>query len=94
MKCCSEAPAKVARSVCGMQVDPANAAGQSQYQGQSYSLCSSGCKQKFDHDPNLYVQSGIADAEKQVARPSVRNEGIASECCGLDQARGAHLVLL
>ena len=37
--------------VCGMQVDPAKAAGTSQYQGQTYYFCSKGCKTKFDANP-------------------------------------------
>ena len=41
--------------VCGMQVDPAKAAGTSQYQGQAYFFCSKGCKTKFDANPGRYV---------------------------------------
>jgi YHS domain-containing protein len=42
--------------VCGMQVDPKNAAGQSEYQGKRYYFCSLGCKNKFDADPSQYVK--------------------------------------
>jgi YHS domain-containing protein len=41
--------------VCGMEVDPKQAAGQSQYQGQTYYFCSTGCKRSFDQDPQKYV---------------------------------------
>src|SRR5579863_1531055 len=41
-----------------MTVDPAKAAGQSQYQGLTYSFCSVGCKKKFDLNPVRYIQSG------------------------------------
>jgi Cu+-exporting ATPase len=41
--------------ICGMQVDPATAAGASEYQGTTYSFCSSGCKRQFDKDPQRYV---------------------------------------
>ena len=34
--------------VCGMQVDPAKAAGTSQYNGKTYYFCAKGCKAKFD----------------------------------------------
>lgn len=37
--------------ICGMQVDPEKAAGQSVYQGRTYYFCSPGCKKKFDEDP-------------------------------------------
>jgi Cu+-exporting ATPase len=42
--------------VCGMQVDPAKAAGTSQYQGQTYYFCSKGCQTKFDANPGQYVK--------------------------------------
>ncbi|HJT92094.1 MAG TPA: YHS domain-containing protein [Mycobacterium sp.] len=42
--------------VCGMQVDPAKAAGQSQYQGKTYYFCSNGCKAKFDGNPAKFAK--------------------------------------
>jgi Cu+-exporting ATPase len=44
--------------VCGMDVDPQQAAGQSEYQGQTYYFCAPGCKRQFDQNPQQYVQSG------------------------------------
>ena len=44
--------------VCGMQVDPATAAGSSEYQGTSYYFCSMGCKRQFERDPQRYVDMG------------------------------------
>ena len=41
--------------VCGMDVDPKRAAGKSEYKGQTYYFCSSGCKQAFDKEPERYV---------------------------------------
>lgn len=43
--------------VCGMEVDPATAAGSSEYQGQTYYFCSMGCKRQFDKDPANYTGS-------------------------------------
>jgi P-type Cu+ transporter len=40
--------------VCGMQVDPARAAGKSEYQGKTYYFCSTSCKTKFDANPSQY----------------------------------------
>jgi Cu+-exporting ATPase len=37
--------------VCGMMVDPAHAAGVSEYDGKKYYFCSAGCKREFDRDP-------------------------------------------
>jgi YHS domain-containing protein len=42
--------------VCGMQVAPAKAAGQSEYGGKTYWFCSPGCKRKFDANPDQYVK--------------------------------------
>jgi Cu+-exporting ATPase len=42
--------------VCGMQVDPAKAAGTSEYHGRTYYFCSKGCKAKFDANPSQYVK--------------------------------------
>ena len=42
--------------VCGMQVDPKKAAGQSQYGGKTYYFCCAGCKRKFDANPSQYVK--------------------------------------
>ncbi len=42
--------------VCGMQVDPAKAAGSSKYQGKTFYFCSKGCKAKFDANPSQFVK--------------------------------------
>jgi YHS domain-containing protein len=47
--------------VCGMDIDPATAAGTSEYKGQTYYFCSPGCKKSFDKDPEKYV--GQSDQE-------------------------------
>jgi Cu+-exporting ATPase len=42
--------------VCGMTIDPAKAAGTSEYQGRTYYFCSKGCKAKFDAKPQEYAK--------------------------------------
>lgn len=42
-------------AVCGMEIDPATAAGKSEYKGQTYYFCAPGCKKAFDADPEKYV---------------------------------------
>jgi Cu+-exporting ATPase len=42
--------------VCGMEVDPATAAGTSAYQGTTYYFCSVGCKRQFDKNPQVFVE--------------------------------------
>lgn len=41
--------------VCGMEVEPETAAGQSEYNGQTYYFCSLGCKKAFDENPEKYL---------------------------------------
>lgn len=42
--------------VCGMQVDPATAAGKTEYNGKTYYFCSQTCKTRFDANPGRYVK--------------------------------------
>jgi len=53
----NHAPAAVTHKdpVCGMTVDPARAAGSSEYDGQMIYFCSKGCKAKFDADPIAFL---------------------------------------
>lgn len=41
--------------VCGMEIDPKEAAGTSEYHGQTYYFCSEHCKKAFDKEPEKYV---------------------------------------
>ncbi len=41
--------------VCKMTVEPAKAAAQSTYRGQTYYFCAAGCKQQFDKEPEKYL---------------------------------------
>lgn len=47
--------AQVTDVVCGMTIDPSQAAGTSEYQGQTYYFCSNGCKREFDKNPDQFV---------------------------------------
>jgi Cu+-exporting ATPase len=60
MCCCGTKPktetkGSVTDAVCGMQVDPATAAGASEYQGRRYFFCGAGCKRSFDANPVQYA---------------------------------------
>jgi len=41
--------------VCKMEVNPASATAQSEFEGQSFYFCSVACKQKFDASPQRYI---------------------------------------
>jgi YHS domain-containing protein len=43
--------------VCGMKVSPDTAAGKVQHTGETYYFCSTGCVDKFKHDPKKYLQT-------------------------------------
>ena len=43
--------------VCGMQVDPAKAAGRTEHSGQTFYFCSKSCKAKFDANPMPFLNA-------------------------------------
>ena len=47
--------------VCGMDIEPSTAAGQTVHAGQTYYFCSLKCKDKFLKDPEQYKKSNIAE---------------------------------
>ena len=60
MCCCGTKPetqtkVSVIDVVCGMHIDPATAAGVSEYQGKRYFFCGEGCKRGFDAKPVQYA---------------------------------------
>ncbi len=44
--------------VCLMEIDPKEAAGKSEYKGNTYYFCGPGCKRDFDRDPEKYAGQG------------------------------------
>ena len=55
--------------VCGMSVTPETARRTSEYQGQTYYVCSPACKKAFDAEPQRHLESpGSA--------------GMGCSCCG------------
>ena len=66
--------------VCGMNVDPARAAGSSEHEGTTYYFCSKGCKTKFDADPGEFVQKAVPTAAPHVHKePSPPAESTTGE---------------
>ena len=41
--------------VCSMQIEETDAAGQSEFEGTTYYFCSTTCKNKFDEQPEKYL---------------------------------------
>jgi len=50
-----ESPDKRKDPVCGMEGDPAEAAGSREHMGKTFYFCSEKCLEKFDKDPTAYV---------------------------------------
>jgi YHS domain-containing protein len=50
--------------VCGMDVQTEQAAGQSEYKGQTFYFCCPVCKEKFDQEPQRFADSRPATAGK------------------------------
>jgi P-type Cu+ transporter len=55
MKLAMPQPTQVMDPVCGMTVDPATAAGKTEYAGKTYYFCHPGCKTKFEAEPQKYM---------------------------------------
>src|SRR5512141_1180043 len=66
--------------VCGMEVDPADAAGVSQHDGRSYYFCSPGCKKKFDANPAKYVGDEVDGLESPSSTAAVASAGATWTC--------------
>ncbi len=49
-------PATVKDVVCGMDIDPKDAAGKVEYQGKTYYFCSDECKAKFEKAPKQWIK--------------------------------------
>ena len=41
--------------VCGMEIDPAQAAGSAVYEGKTYYFCAPGCQKAFEKEPKKYL---------------------------------------
>jgi Cu+-exporting ATPase len=72
MNTTAAAKVKAVDPVCGMQVDPASAAGHSEYAGETYYFCSTGCKQKFDAAPERFITAGVDEPQAAETRLSLK----------------------
>ena len=60
-------PELVRDPVCGMEIDPLEAAEQATHAGVTYSFCSSGCAGKFRDEPERYLAPERHDAPHRAA---------------------------
>ena len=81
--------------VCNMEVDPDDAAGQSQYDGKTYYFCSTHCKEQFDSDPEFYLSDDQAEQGEDTtpsAEPSGGQETITLPIEGMHCASCAQSI--
>jgi YHS domain-containing protein len=62
--------------VCDMEVDidRSGAVQKSEYKGQTYSFCSSMCKEQFDKEPERYLLPTLSELRHTKRNPSGKNE--------------------
>ena len=80
-------PARVTDPVCGMTIDPATAAGRSEYAGKTWHFCSASCKTRFDADPARYV----ATPEGHHSAASMSGKATATVKAGRNLSRVMHV---
>jgi P-type Cu+ transporter len=66
--------------VCGMMVDPQQAAGSVTHQGKTYHFCSKGCAAKFQADPEKYLHQQAAPEPMGGAPEPVAPPGVEYTC--------------
>ncbi|OHE56849.1 MAG: hypothetical protein A2Z47_01005, partial [Thermodesulfovibrio sp. RBG_19FT_COMBO_42_12] len=58
--------------VCGMDVDPAHAAGTSNYKGETIYFCNPHCKERFDAAPDSFMTKASAVGTDLKSVPAAR----------------------
>jgi Cu+-exporting ATPase len=62
--------------VCGMTVEPTEAAARSEHEGQTYYFCSVHCRRSFDEDPAAFLK-GTGDRAEAEANPAAETAPVA-----------------
>ena len=72
--------------VCGMRIDPAKAAGSTEYEGRTIHFCCQGCLKKFVADPGKYLAAdGSVVPKAKPAEPAPAHAGAATAyICPMD----------
>jgi Cu+-exporting ATPase len=80
--------------ICGMTVDPKNAAGKHEYDGQTYYFCSQHCMTQFKKDPERFVKPAAAAHAAAVDQSRGKIESVIDPVCGMNvdppRAAGKH----
>jgi Cu+-exporting ATPase len=76
--------------ICGMTVDPNNAAGKHEHNGQTFYFCSKHCVTQFAQDPNRFA-APATEPHAETHDKGVKDERVIDPVCGMkvDPARAA-----
>src|SRR5690348_5965112 len=76
--------------VCGMTVDPANAAGSYEYHGKTYYFCATHCLHRFEKDPERFLNPATPEPASKAQQytcpmhPEIIRDGPGScPICGM-----------
>ena len=75
--------------ICGMTVDPQNAAGKHEHNGQTYYFCSQHCVKTFIENPERYIKPVAPVHASQTAQPSAKVEPVTDPVCGMNVHPGS-----
>ncbi|MGD9903967.1 MAG: heavy metal translocating P-type ATPase [Dehalococcoidia bacterium] len=70
--------------VCGMQVDPAKAAGTAEYGGETFYFCSKGCLAKFQASPERFLSSTAPEPHRHAHRQTDGDGDTREYTCPMD----------
>src|SRR5687767_6781956 len=77
--------------ICGMTVDPNNAAGKHEHNGQTYYFCSRHCVDKFNENPAKYVEAAGVGRAPAAGERGDKGKSVTDPVCGMtvDPGRAA-----
>ncbi|HEY8560375.1 MAG TPA: heavy metal translocating P-type ATPase [Pyrinomonadaceae bacterium] len=64
--------------VCGMRIDPAAAAGKTDYRGETFRFCSNNCLETFDREPEKYAGAASAAVTVGLEANGASGEAVAN----------------
>src|ERR1700674_2921589 len=68
--------------VCGMSVDPNQAAAKVEHGGKTYYFCAPGCAKRFQQAPEKYLQPDLQSANNVSERPGLVNLNAGPQSTG------------
>ena len=79
--------ATVKDPVCGMEIDPKEAAATSDYEGTTYYFCAIACKERFDAEPAKFLGGAEGAAAETLAPPPMAQEPSREEPAAAPEPR-------